>query len=96
MGGEAPPAPELTYPQPNDPVFPGSNVKIFNNLLNAKSSNRSRWKEPHCYSLRHTYICMRLSEGANIYDVARNCRTSVEMIQKFCAAHIRDLVDATA
>ena len=27
------------------------------------------------YSLRHTYICMRLMEGADIYQVAKNCRT---------------------
>jgi hypothetical protein len=29
------------------------------------------------YSLRHTYICLRLMEGADIYQVAKNCRTSV-------------------
>jgi hypothetical protein len=33
------------------------------------------------YSLRHTYICLRLMEGADIYQVAKNCRTSVEMIE---------------
>ena len=48
------------------------------------------------YSLRHTYICMRLIEGADIYALAKNCRTSVEMIQKFYAAHIKDLLDASA
>lgn len=48
------------------------------------------------YSLRHTYICMRLMEGADIYALAKNCRTSVEMIQKFYAAHIKDLLDASA
>jgi integrase len=41
------------------------------------------------YSLRHTYICMRLIEGADIYALAKNCRTSVEMIQRLYAAHIR-------
>lgn len=96
-GGEVPPAPELQRPQPNDPVFPGSNVKIFNKLLKRIGLKTDRdGKNRTAYSLRHTYICMRLTEGANIYDVARNCRTSVEMIQKFYAAHIRDLVDATA
>jgi hypothetical protein len=48
------------------------------------------------YSLRHTYICFRLMEGADIYQIAKNCRTSVEMIEKFYAAHIKTMLDATA
>ena len=35
-------------------------------------------------------------EGADIYQVARNCRTSVEMIEKFYAAHIKTSLDAAA
>jgi integrase len=46
------------------------------------------------YSLRHTYICMRLMEGADIYQIAKNCRTSVEMIEKYYAAHIRTALNA--
>lgn len=34
------------------------------------------------YSLRHSYISFRLLEGADIYQFAKNCRTSVEMIEK--------------
>lgn len=48
------------------------------------------------YSLRHTYICMRLMEGADIYQIAKNCRTSVEMIEKFYAAHIKSTLDAAS
>jgi len=48
------------------------------------------------YSLRHTYISMRLLEGADIYQIAKNCRTSVEMIEKFYASHIKDMIDAEA
>jgi hypothetical protein len=48
------------------------------------------------YSLRHTYICFRLMEGADIYQLAKNCRTSVEMIEKFYAAHLKNAVDASA
>jgi hypothetical protein len=47
-------------------------------------------------SLRHTYICMRLMEGADIYQIAKNCRTSVEMIEKFYASHIKNTLDAAA
>jgi hypothetical protein len=28
-------------------------------------------------------------EGADIYQIAKNCRTSVEMIEKYYAAHIK-------
>ena len=39
---------------------------------------------------------MRLMEGADIYQLAKNCRTSVEMIQKFYADHIKNMLDASA
>ena len=48
------------------------------------------------YSLRHTYICLRLMEGADIYQNAKNCRTSVEMIEKYYASHIKTRLDAAA
>ena len=47
-------------------------------------------------ALRHTYICFRLMEGADIYQIAKNCRTSVEMIENFYAAHIKTNLDAAA
>lgn len=46
------------------------------------------------YSLRHTYICNRLMEGAGIHVVANNCRTSPQMIEQHYAAHIKDRIDA--
>jgi hypothetical protein len=36
------------------------------------------------------------TEGADIYQIAKNCRTSVEMIQRFYAAHIINSLDAAA
>ena len=39
---------------------------------------------------------MRLMEGADIYQVAKNCRTSVEMIEKYYASHIKNVLDASA
>jgi len=35
-------------------------------------------------------------EGADIYQIAKNCRTSVEMIEKHYAAHIKTTLDASA
>lgn len=85
------------YPQPNDPVFPESNVKRFNRVLEKLNLKYDRDGIARTtYSLRHTYICMRLMEGADIYQIAKNCRTSVEMIERFYAAHISTTLDASA
>jgi len=35
-------------------------------------------------------------EGADIYQIAKNCRTRVEMIEKYYAAHIKTQLDAAA
>lgn len=36
-----------------------------------------------------SYISFRLLEGAHIYQIAKNCRTSVEMIEKYYAVHLK-------
>lgn len=88
---------EILYPTPTDPVFPGNHIKLFNNLLERENLKLDRdGNRRTAYSLRHTYICMRLMEGADIYQIAKNCRTSVEMIEKFYAAHIKNTLDAAA
>ena len=51
---------------------------------------------PHCHSLRHTYICLRFLEGADIHQVTKNFRTSVEMIEKFYGPHLKNDIDASA
>jgi len=85
------------YPEPTDPLFPSNHIKMFNGVLRRTKLKLDReGNKRTAYSLRHTYICMRLIEGADIYALAKNCRTSVEMIQKFYAAHIKDLLDASA
>ena len=89
--------PPLEYPQSTDSVFPGNHVKLFNGILDRAKLKRDRdEKSRTAYSLRHTYICMRLMEGADIYQIAKNCRTSVEMIEKFYAAHIKSTLDAAS
>ncbi|WP_262313168.1 hypothetical protein [Acidiphilium sp. AL] len=96
-GGVTLVAPEPEYPQPTDLVFPGNHIKLFNNLLERAGLKLDRdGKARTAYSLRHTYICMRLMEGADIYQVAKNCRTSVEMIEKHYAIHLKNTLDAAA
>jgi integrase len=91
----APKAPPI-LPQPTDPVFPGNHIKLFNGILTRANLKLDRdGKKRTAYSLRHTYICMRLMEGADVYQISKNCRTSVEMIQKFYASHIKNMLDAS-
>ena len=85
------------FPQPTDHVFPGNHIKLFNGVLKRANLKADRdGNRRTAYSLRHTYICMRLMEGADIYQIAKNYRTSVEMIEKFYAAHIKNTLDAAA
>ena len=84
-------------PSPTDLVFPVSMLKIFNGVLKRAELKFDRDGNARTsYSLRHTYICLRLMEGADIYQIAKNCRTSVEMIEKHYAAHIKTTLDAAA
>ena len=84
-------------PDPTDKIFPSSQRELFNALLGELKLKRDREGNIRTtYSLRHTYICFRLMEGADIYQIAKNCRTSVEMIEKFYAAHIKTMLDASA
>lgn len=83
--------------QPTDLVFGKVQRELLNTILAELNLKYDRQgNERTAYSLRHTYISMRLMEGADIYQVAKNCRTSVEMIEKHYAAHIRDVIDTAA
>ncbi len=80
-----------------DLIFPKIQRELFNTILDELGMKQDREGNPRtAYSLRHTYISFRLMEGADIYQVAKNCRTSVEMIEKFYASHIKDMIDASA
>jgi len=84
-------------PEPTDRLFPNRQTSLFNTVLKSAGLKEDReGNRRTAYSLRHTYICMRLLEGADIYQVAKNCRTSVEMIEKFYAAHIKTSLNAAA
>ena len=83
--------------EPNQLLFPKIQRELFNTLLDELGMKHDREGNPRTsYSLRHTYICFRLMEGADIYQVAKNCRTSVEMIEKYYASHIKNILDASA
>jgi len=90
---------EPVFPQPTDLLFPSNHSTMFDSLLKHKDVKLKYDRDGKArtsYSLRHTYICMRLLEGADIYQIAKNCRTSVEMIEKHYAAHLKNTLDASA
>ena len=84
-------------PEPTDRLFPHDHKKQFNRILNELGLKIDRQGNRRTlYSLRHSYISFRLLEGADIYQIAKNCRTSVEMIEKHYAVHLKNSLDATA
>jgi integrase len=84
-------------PKPTDLIFGKVQRELLNAVLDELGLKKDREGNLRtAYSLRHTYICMRLMEGADIYQIAKNCRTSVEMIEKFYASHIKNTLDAAA
>jgi integrase len=84
-------------PEPTDKIFGPTNRDLLNAVLDELKLKFDRdGNRRTAYSLRHTYICLRLMEGADIYQVAKNCRTSVEMIETFYASHIKNMLDAAA
>jgi integrase len=88
---------ERNKPQPTDQIFPKTHRQLFNTILDEEGLKKDREGQPRtAYSLRHTYICLRLMEGADIYQIAKNCRTSVEMIEKYYASHLKNSLDASA
>jgi len=88
---------EWHEPGPTDLLFPKWPRDLFNAILEEEKLRTDRDGRPRtAYSLRHTYICLRLLEGADIYQIAKNCRTSVEMIEKYYASHLKTRLDASA
>jgi integrase len=88
---------ERNNPEPDALIFPKTHRELFNAVLDEEKLKFDRdGRRRTAYSLRHTYICMRLMEGADIYQIAKNCRTSVEMIENYYASHIKTNLDAAA
>jgi integrase len=64
---------------------------MFNTVLDKaglKTTNTEPPRRRDFVSLRHTYIASRLLHGVGVYDVAKNCRTSVTMIENHYARYL--------
>ena len=76
---------ETSWETSDEPVFQAHHRDMFNKILNncgLKVTNSQPPLRRDLMSLRNTYICNRLLAGANVYDVAKSCRTSVDMIER--------------
>ena len=83
--------------EPTDRLFPTDHYQQLNDVLSEIYLKFDRRvNRQTLYSLRHSYISFRLLEGADIYQIAKNCRTSVEMIEKHYAVHLKHNLDAAA
>jgi len=82
---------EVRKIDPNEIIFchkDGGQIRSYKKGFDAVMKaagvqHSSDGKKRTIYSLRHTYATMRISEGVNIYNLAANMGTSVEMIEKF-------------
>jgi hypothetical protein len=80
----------------SDLILPTIQRVLFNTILGELDLKRVREGNARAtYSLRHTYICLRLMKGANIYHIAKNSRTGVEMIKKNYISHIKNMLNAS-
>ena len=80
----------MTEPSLSEPVFANKNgqailslKKGFESFLKSmKLHQNSDGTNRTLYSLRHTYATFRLSHGVDVYKLAQNMGTSVEMIER--------------
>jgi len=88
-------------PLPNEPVLAhpdGTKIRSLRNGLVHVLTRTGLLKDAFgkrrtAYSLRHFYISKAIEAGVNIYVIARNCGTSVDMIQRFYA---KDNIEVSA
>jgi len=86
---------KITKPSECDePLFLIHHRVMFNKILEKSGLKYSKTTPPakrDFVSLRATYICFRLMNGVPVYDVAKNCRTSVAMIEQAYTKHLSGL-----
>ena len=75
---------EENYLHSQEALFQKFHRDMFRDLLKSIGLYETNDRPPRrrsLASLRNTYICFRLLNGVPVYDVAKNCRTSVVMIE---------------
>jgi integrase len=79
------------YKQSEEHIFKEYHRDMFRAVLQSAKLYQTQDRPPRkrdLMSLRHTYICFRLLQGRPVFDIANNCRTSVQMITDHYARHL--------
>jgi integrase len=83
---------KIKYPQTSKvKLFAEHHRDMFNTILEENDLKYSKTQPParrDFVSLRATYICFRLLNQADIFEVATNCRTSPQMIRDSYAKYL--------
>lgn len=80
------------YPALKDRGYAFQTLRLhFNHVLEKAGLKAGEGAPRTLYSLRHTAIMFRLLNGGDIdlLTLARNCRTSVDMLERFYAKHLQ-------
>jgi integrase len=75
--------------QPGDLLFPVNPHKTIQALFEKAGVSRdTRGQRRLAKSFRHTYIMRSLRSGVDVYTLAKNCRTSVKMIEMYYGSYL--------
>jgi hypothetical protein len=78
------------YAKSDERIFKEYHRDMFKTILDDAKlyhTNDRVKRKRDLMSLRNTYICFALDADIDVWDIAKNCRTSVEMIQRHYARH---------
>ena len=74
---------------PSDLLFPENPRKKLHALLELAGLQKDEGGERRtAKNFRHTFIMLRLLQGVDVYKLAKNCRTSVKMIESHYGSYI--------
>ncbi|MEI9932664.1 MAG: hypothetical protein WDM89_19550 [Rhizomicrobium sp.] len=89
--------PKPSFPEPTDHVFPGNHVKLFNGVLRRAKLKLDRDDNRRTGIQLAAYVYMYALDGGRRHIPDRQeLRTSVEMIEKFYAAHLKNTLSDAA
>ena len=75
--------------KPNDLLFPiNPRERVHELLVKAELDCDERGERRTAKNFRHTFIMLRLLQGVDVYKLAKNCRTSVKMIESHYGSYI--------
>jgi hypothetical protein len=78
------------YENSDERIFKEFHRDMFKKILRDAKLYTTKDRTPRkrdLMSLRNTYICFALEAGIDLWDIAKNCRTSPEMIRRHYARH---------